>query len=215
MKSMHRTPMTILALGIVTVALFGGGVVWISQQTPIVRLHPLLKEHYKNETIDVRFLPGNSPRIEVLVPDELGADRYALGDVGVWALSEYYDLAPKSQVRTCRVLLLSDETRYVDIDRELMDMLRRAERQQPQLFAAAEKAGLKRGRLELKGVVGTGVHVELFGSMPELEVEAATKLAARIAGAVSRATFLSRVTVFLEAKGGKRASAWAGRDPPD
>ena len=109
MKSMHRTPMTILVLGIVTVALFGGGVVWISKQTPIVRLHPLLKERFDDPRFEVRFFPGNDPRIEVHAPKEKAPTRYAMGEIGVWALSEYVELAPRTHVKVCRVRVLGVE----------------------------------------------------------------------------------------------------------
>ncbi|MEZ6185456.1 MAG: hypothetical protein R3F62_10650 [Planctomycetota bacterium] len=215
---MHRTPMTILVLGIVTVAIFGGGVVWISKQTPIVRLHPLLKEHYKNDAIEVGFRPGNDPRIEVLVPPELGGSVYALGEVGTWALAEYYELAPQSKVRVCRVQELGPDGKgtgpTVDIDRELIDMYERAQRQEAQLYTTAQQAGLKSGSLKILGVVNTGVHVQIHGELATLDEASARPIADRIARQVSQAAFLSRVTVTLNVKDGKQVTVWAGRDRP-
>lgn len=218
MRSMHRTPMTILVLGIVTVAVFGGGVVWISKQTPIVRLHPLLKAHYQNEEIEVRFRPGNDPKIEVLVPPSMAGSPYALGEVGVWALAEYYELAPRSKVRVCKVWELGPDGKgagpAVEIDRELIDMYERARRQEPQLYADAQQAGLKSGSFKILGVVNTGVHAQIHGELATLDAAEARPIADRIARRVAQAAFLSRVTVTLNVKDGKQVSTWAGRDRP-
>ena len=82
--------LTILFMGLLSIALFGAVIVYYSQQTPILRLRPELEQHYRVPGFEARFISGVTPWIEVIPPPGFPLpDEYARTRLACWALARY------------------------------------------------------------------------------------------------------------------------------
>lgn len=221
MKRRSDATMTILAMGLVSIALFGGVIVYYSQQTPILRLRPELEAKFKVAPFDTRFIAGvdgNYPHIEITPPEALAMpDDYARAAVGAWALDRYVELTEqRTSVSTCWVRTPGDAWPPLVVDTEMASNLSRALEGRPQMTETALKQGmLEPVEIVVKGVVQTGVHVRVIGRAAQgLSDEQRQKVAAKAAEALANFSYLSKVELELEAPGGGRAKVEAGRDVP-
>lgn len=218
MKRRSDATMTILVMGLLSIALFGGVIVYYSQQTPILRLRPELEAKFGAAPFDTRFIAGDSPWIEVTPPPSLPlAGEYERAALGAWAIERYRELTEqRTLVTECWVRSPGDELPPLVVDVEMASMLSRAVEGQEQLREAALKQGLlEPAQVTIRGVVRSGVHARVEGRAPQgLSEEQRAKLTAKVAESLANWSYLSKVEVEVEAPGGARARAEAGRDVP-
>ena len=76
MARRSENPLMVLVLGLFTVALFGGALVWLSDNRPILRLRPVLEQSYGVEGIETRFVPSTREQASRVahVRSELGRE---------------------------------------------------------------------------------------------------------------------------------------------
>src|SRR5688572_26241719 len=98
-----QSPFAVLVLGLVSVALLGGFVIYYTGNTPILRLRPVLEQRFGVTGVRTRFVgrPGQRSHIEVDVPAAAAPDQERLVAIGVFALAEYQRLAQPTSVQTC------------------------------------------------------------------------------------------------------------------
>lgn len=207
--------LTILFMGLLSIALFGAVIVYYSQQTPILRLRPELEQHYRVAGFEARFISGVTPWIEVVPPAGFPLpDEYARTRLACWALGRYRALTEeRTQVVECH-LLPQDGTQTV-VDTEMVFMLERAEASLEELAQALVHEGLTQPEVEVLGVVMSGAHIVARAHAPQgLSEEARHKTARRAAEVLGRFTFVSKARVEVLAPGGAKVQAEGGRDVP-
>lgn len=207
--------MTILAMGLGSIALFGAVVVFYSRQTPILRLRPELEQRFGVAGFETRFVAQGAPYIQVSPPAALALpDEYARAEVGAWALDRYREITEQRTVVTeCQVLMPDGASTIVDL--EMASMLHAARAGREQQLEALRKAGLLEPDVQVRGVVHSGVHLEATGRAPAgRDQEERRKLARKAALALSSFSCVSRARVDVLDAAGNAATELAGRDVP-
>jgi hypothetical protein len=132
--------MTVLAVGLMVVMLFGVGIVHFSHNTPILKLRPVLEQEYGAPGFETRFRPGPNPWIEVHVPQPVLADR---------GLQE--------------VALVDPEAAWVEVSYRMVQQRERAEQAMPLMLELAREKGVKDATLEIVGAGEKGVRLRVRG----------------------------------------------------
>lgn len=194
------TPLTIVAVGIVTVVLFGGSVIYYSTKTPILQLAPELEKHYGVNGFVTRFHPGRPPAIEVTAPAGLIADDAALTDLAVFSLEAYRKIAGTStQVDSCSARIKDAPERLVRVTVDLAARYARARGGVNEVKQCAHRVGLTGSSVVVLGVANTGASVRLTAATQRQD---AALLADRTVAAVSSLAYIGRVEVSVAGPAG-------------
>lgn len=205
------TPLTIVAFGIVTVALFGGSVVYFSTKTPILQLAPELEKRYLVDGFVTRFLPGRPPAIEVTAPAAVVPDEAALAGLAAFSLEEYRKIAgPTTQVDSCVAKVKEVPGRSVRVTLQLAYSLSRARAGVDEVKQCAHRVGLPSSSVEVLGLARTGAFVRVTARTRRVD---AAVLADRAVAAVSSLTYIGRVEVAVAGPAGP-IERRGGRDGP-
>jgi hypothetical protein len=194
------TPLTIVALGIVTVVLFGGSVIYYSTKTPILQLAPELEKRYMVDGFVTRFIPGRPPAIDITAPAGLVKDEAGLTDLAVFSLEAYRKIAGSStQVDSCVAKVKDAPGQQVRVTVELAARYTRAQTGVNEVKQCAHRVGLTGSSVQVLGVAQTGASVRVTASTQRAD---ALALADRTVAAVSSLAFIGRVEVGVAGPGG-------------
>jgi hypothetical protein len=193
------TPLAIVVMGIFTVVLFGGGVIYYSSKTPALQLVPKLEERYAREGFATKFIPGRPPSIEVQAPPEAAPDDAALAEVAAFALSAYRELAGSTTQVTSCVALVKGSSRRAQVTLELARDLLRARDGLVAMQASATRVGLTNPEVTLGGVSRSGAIVRVTARTQRSD---AATLADRTVAALSSFAYVGRIEVTLHGPDG-------------
>lgn len=204
------TPLAILAMGIFTVVMFGGGVIYFSSKTPILQLVPELEQRYGVEGFVTRFYPGGAPYIEVQAPPAVAADEAALFDLALFSLEKYREVAGSTtRVEACVARVKGEPQRgQARVTLELAGRLVRARGSVSEIELTVRRAGLTSPAVEVLGLSSTGAAVRVEARTQRQDVAA---LADRAVAAVGSLVYVGRVDVAVQGPGGAVTRA-GGRD---
>lgn len=169
MRQRHpsQTPMAVLSMGLVTIAVFGIGLVQFQQKTPVLQLGPALEEALKVEGIEASVEVPDDPLLPPIVvvdlPEAAAPTRLDKLRVAQRALEEYRKITPKTRTDTVHVGVVGrpDEPREVLTHQQAIWL----ERAQSGLATLVE--ALLRGlptrdaQGEIFGLDADGVHVRI------------------------------------------------------
>ncbi len=218
MARRSENPLMVLVLGLFTVALFGGALVWLSDNRPILRLRPVLEQSYGLAGIETRFVPSTreqAAHIVVtlpsasLVPDEAAALAFARR-----ALEEYVALAEqRTQVRSCVVRVRTDPPEQVRA-RLLMSAVRAfasLEQTVRGLEGRLTKLGLSDARVVVSGTTPSGASLRVAARVPA--PADAERCADKAAAALTRHQAVGRYELTVRHSTGV-VRRTGGRDAP-
>lgn len=192
------TPLAILVMGIFTVVVFGGGVIYYSGKTPALQLVPLLEERYQREGFKSRFVPpqgATPPSIEVVVPADVAPEDGALAELAAYALVQYRTLAGSTTRVTSCLARVKDSPRRVTVDEAQARRLVSARARLRDLQVSATRVGLTSPEVSLTGVSRSGAVVRVVARTQRADAPA---LAERTVAALSSFEFVGRVEVSLQ-----------------
>jgi hypothetical protein len=204
------TPLTILVMGIFTVVMFGGGVVYFSSKTPILQLVPALEEQYAVEGFVTRFHAGGAPYIEVQAPPALVPDDAALLELARFSLERYRELAGSTtRVQACVAKVKGEPQRgQVRVTLELVERLLRARGATREIELTVRRAGLTSPGVEVTGLSRTGAAVRVTARTQRQDAAA---LVDRAVAAVGSLVYVGRVDAAVQGPTGPITRA-GGRD---
>ncbi|RMG16912.1 MAG: hypothetical protein D6731_05085, partial [Planctomycetota bacterium] len=209
-------PLSILVMGLFTIAFFGGVVVYFNETKPILKLRPRLEQRFSSQGFRTRFVPprGVEPSyIIVEVPPEL-ADPLRRLEIGAWALEDYVELAKgQTLVQSCEVRVAGrPKDEPVRVSRAAQRMVDTARRRVDDLREAIARAGLRRVEVEVTGLSFSGVRLRARGRLrgPKAKPEVAGRKALRN---VERLGFVGYVELTIRHAGNELVLR-GGRDAP-
>lgn len=204
------TPLAILIMGIFTVVMFGGGVIYFSSKTPILQLVPELEQKYGVEGFVTRFHPGGAPFIEVQAPAAVVPDEGALFDLALFSLEKYREVAGSTtRVEACVARVKGEGQRgQVRVNLELASRLVRARGATGEIELTVRRAGLTSPGVEVLGLSRTGAAVRVTARTQRQDAAA---LADRAVAAVGSLTYVGRVDLAVQGPAGS-VTRTGGRD---
>ncbi|MCO5170403.1 MAG: hypothetical protein M9894_29045 [Planctomycetes bacterium] len=209
MRRRADTPLAIVVMGIFTVVMFGGAVIYFSGKTPILQLVPELEQRYETTGFVTRFNPGTAPWIEVAAPAQAAPDEAALTDLAVFSLEAYRRIAgPTTRVEVCVARVKDEPLRHARVNLELAGRLAHARAAVREIEVTVQRAGLSSPSVEVTGLARTGAAVRVTARTQRPDAAA---LADRAVAAVGSLTYVGRVDLTLEGPSGRLDRA-GGRD---
>lgn len=209
------TPLTILALGLFTVVVFGLAVIYSTGRTPILRLAPELDRELGRKGFRARYvrgIAGELPFIEVTLPEGHPASPLELARVGRVALERYRRLAERTTVEACWVYPYSapgaPRATPTEVNLGLVWAFDAAQTGREELEAAARRFGIDAPAVEIAGLARTGVHLRVAGQTLRRDGDVVARGAA---AAISSFAYVGRVDIAVVGPGG-RVERQAGRD---
>lgn len=204
------TPLAILVMGIFTVVLFGGGVIYFSSKTPILRLVPELEKYYGVEGFVTRFHPGSAPFIEVQAPPAVVPDEAALLDLAHFSLVRYREVAGSTtRVEACVARIKGQPERgQARVTLDLVERLMRARAAMGEIEQIVRRAGLTSPTVEVQGLSPTGAAVRVTARTQRQD---AAQLADRAVAAVGSLVYVGRVDLAVQGPSGP-VTRTGGRD---
>ncbi len=213
MRRRSDTPFAILVIGIFTVVFFGGGIVYFTGNTPILKLKAELEKEHPGQTLKTRLLPGNPPHIELEVSPELAPDVLSMTTLGLDALDRYRKLAERTRVESCVVRRKDAPDMAVTVDLPLQYALDEAQGSVAYILQAAQKAGVTSPEVSVEGAAVTGAHVTVKGKTLKADAGA---IADRAVAAITSLSYVGRVQVVVTGPKGpiRRGGGRDGPPPP-
>ncbi len=215
MKRRADTPLTILALGLFTVVVFGLAVIYSTGRTPVLRLAPELDRELGHKGFRARYvrgLAGELPYIEVTLPQGHPQGPLDFARVGRVALDRYRKLAERTTVEACWVYPYTPpgapRATPIEVNLGLLWALDAADEGRAELEATARRHGVDGPSIEVAGLARSGVHLRIEGQTLRRDGDAVARGAA---AAISSFAFVGRVDIAVEGPGG-RVERRAGRD---
>lgn len=204
------TPLAILVMGIFTVVMFGGGVIYFSSKTPILQLVPALEKQYSVEGFVTRFHAGGAPFIEVQAPPAVVPDEAALFELARFSLEQYREIAGRTtRVEACVAKVKGEPQRgQARVNLELAARLVRARGATREIELTVRRAGLTGPAVEVVGLSQTGAAVRVTARTQRQDVAA---LADRAVAAVGSLVYVGRVDLDVQGPSGA-VSRVGGRD---
>lgn len=208
MRRRSDTPFAILVIGILTVVFFGGGIVYFTGNTPILKLKAELERDHPGQTLKTRLLPGNPPHIELEVSPELAPDALTMTALGLDALDRYRKLAERTRVESCVVRRRDAPEVAVTVDLPLQYALDEAQGSVGLIMQTAQKAGVTNAEVAVLGAAVTGAHVSVRGKTAKAD---AAVIADRAVAAITSLSYVGRVQVVITGPKGQ-VQRGGGRD---
>lgn len=209
MRRRSDSPLAIVVMGIFTVVVFGGGIIYYSGKTPILQVVPELEQRYEATGFVTRFNPGTAPWIEVQAPARVVPDEAALTDLAVFSLETYRRIAgPTTRVEVCVARVKEDPLRQARVNIELVGRLAHARAAVREIEVTVQRAGLSSPSVQVTGLAQTGAAVRVTARTQRPDAAA---LADRAVAAVGSLVYVGRVDLSLEGPAGRLDRA-GGRD---
>jgi len=213
-RSPTNVPVTVLAVGIVVVMMFGVGIIHFSGSTPILQLRPILEQEFQVAAFETRFRPGPNPWLEIYVPAE-ALEQQELHEVALFALAEYRKLAKRTRVRTLKARVKGESSDpWVEVTLGMVKHHGRAEQATPLMLDLVRERGVKEATLEIVGVGRRGVRLEVRGLLRAPRgVKRSQEVVRSLAAELGKLSWVGMAHVTLKAPEGELTHV-SGPDAP-
>lgn len=160
-------PLQILILGVFTIGGFAALLVWLTGQTPVLRLRPVLERELGLEEVETRFVPdpdGVGASLAVILPADYPLEVEPARQIAATALQRYLDLAERTRVLRCWVASAkAPDEPVVTVTRQALSNLRWAQQEARRLPRQLASVGIRNAEVQAVGASATGAVLELSG----------------------------------------------------
>jgi hypothetical protein len=155
-------------MGIVSVGIFGGMLIYVTDERPVLRLRPALEKHLGVEELVTRFVAGQRgarPHVVVELPPAGFDEEAKRRSIAAFALEEYHRLAEnKTLVDRCVVVVRDrQDLPAVEVSTQQILQVIEARRSKGGLERILQGQGLRDAAVTVKGLAQEGAHLQVVG----------------------------------------------------